>query len=178
VIFTSGDMGRLLRAWREQVGLTQEQVSQLPGIECHQSEISMAETGYFWEAQQRCARLYFFELEEFEAEELREIIDPEALAKALYKARVFLRLDAEVIAERIGLSTQQVIAAESKGHATAIMAYLRYALRDMARDEQTMKTVVAKALAPWYWKTPKERTTHRPKGTHPPRQKLWAMPTE
>lgn len=178
MIFTSGDMGRLLRAWREYVGLNQEQVSQLPGIECHQWEISMAETGYFWEAQQRCARLYFFELEEFEAEELREIIDPEALAKALYKARVFLRLDAEVVAERIGLSTQQVVAAESKGHATAIMAYVRHVLRELASDDEMLRTVSARALAPWYWKRPKERVGNRPKGTRPARTKLWAMPTE
>lgn len=178
MIFSSGDMGRLLRAWREQVGLTQEQASQLPGVECHQFEISMAETGYYWEAQARCARLYFFELEEFEAEELREIVDPESMAKALYKARVFLRLDPEVIAERTGLSTAQILAAEARGHATAIMAYTRYVLKDLSRTDELMRVVTGKALAPWYWKKPKTRSTNRPKGARRVPVNIYAMPAE
>lgn len=155
MIFSSGDLGRLLRCWREHRNLTLQQVADLPEIDGSSAALSLAESGVFWEAQQRLARLFFFELEEFEAEELRGLDSAEDLAGALYTARKSLRLGPELLCERTGLSAGTIKLVESKSVARSVIKYAAYALADAARDPELLERLIVQSLAPWYWRAPK-----------------------
>lgn len=151
MIFTTGDIGKILRSWRESENLTQQNVADIIGSS--QSVVSFSETGTFLEAQNRMARLYFFQLEEFEAGELREIQDSVSLAKALYDARKWLMLSKEIIGARCGLGVGAVMAGESQAFARGFSAYVSHAIREMSSSNKAME-IVSRATMPWFWALP------------------------
>lgn len=165
MIFSGGDLGKLLSSWRKVKKLTQGQVAEILGL--NQPVISAAETGSIFEAQNRMARIYYFQLESFEAGEMRELDDCVKLAKNLAESRKWLRLTKEIVAERICMGVGSVAAAESPYYMQGALLYTAHALASIGLMEpEERERVINGALIPWFWSLPVD--TSVPKGARRP----------
>lgn len=131
--------------------------------------VSSAETGSVIEAQNRMARLFYSQLESFEAGELREITDCVKLAKSLGESRRWLRLSKEVVAEKIGMGKGSVFAAETPAFMSGILAYASHAFREMASVDESgdrLRAVISHSMMPRFWVIPVDAAA--PRGSRRP----------
>lgn len=153
IIFSQGDFGRLLSSWRSVVGKSQAQIAEELGIS--QPIISSAETGSVMEAQNRIARIFYAQLESFEAGELRELGDCVKLAKSLGETRKWLRLTREIVASQAAVGVGAVQAAESPTFVAGIVQYVSHVIEAMASlDDEQRRLIIHKTFMPWFWAIP------------------------